>query len=323
MDNILITGGAGFIGSNLAKKLSNAKNRIFVIDDLSMGNLDNLSNMENLEFIECSVLDRVEMEDVFKNNQFKYIYHLAAIASVADSVARPIETHNVNFDSTIFIIELIKKYQKKLEKIIFSSSAAIYGDDETLPKSEKSTVLPLTPYAVDKFASERYILNAFKLYGIKSSATRFFNVYGINQNPNSPYSGVISILVNKYLEELKGNHAEFLLYGDGEQTRDFIYVDDVANALIHIAKSNEAIGNVYNVGNGREISLNEIKATLDKIFDINLGVKKTDRRDGDIDRSFADITKLRSIGFYPSINLYQGLEKYTQFEKERIGASNG
>lgn len=323
MDNILITGGAGFIGSNLAKKLCNDKNRIFVIDDLSMGNLDNLSNMENLEFIECSVLDRVKMEDVFKNNQFKYIYHLAAIASVADSVARPIETHNVNFDSTIFIIELIKKYQKKLERIIFSSSAAIYGDDETLPKSEKSTVLPLTPYAVDKFASERYILNAFKLYGIKSSATRFFNVYGINQNPNSPYSGVISILVNKYLEELNGNHTEFLLYGDGEQTRDFIYVDDVVNALIHIAKSNEAIGNVYNVGNGSETSLNEIKATLDKIFGINLVVKKKDRRDGDIDRSFADITKLRSIGFYPNIDLYQGLKKYTQFEKEHIGASNG
>lgn len=321
MDNILITGGAGFIGSNLARKLSD-RYRVVIIDDLSMGEEKNIKDIKNLQFFNDSVLDKSSMENIFKNYQFKYIFHLAAIASVADSVARPLETHSVNFDSTIWIIELIKRYQKQLERIVFSSSAAIYGDEKSLPKSEKSTVLPLTPYAVDKFASERYILNAFKLYGIKSSATRFFNVYGINQNPNSPYSGVISILVNKYLEILKGNESEFILYGDGEQTRDFIYVDDVTDALIHIAKTEVAIGNVYNVGNGIEISLNTIKTALDEVFGIDLKVTNSEPRDGDIERSFADISKLKSIGFTPSISFYDGLKKYTEFEKKQIGVAN-
>jgi len=321
LDNILITGGAGFIGSNLARKLSD-KYRVVIIDDLSMGEEKNIKDIKNLQFVNGSVLDKSFMENVFKNYQFKYIFHLAAIASVADSVARPVETHSVNFDSTIRIIELIKKYQIQLERIVFSSSAAIYGDEESMPKSEESTVLPLTPYAVDKFASERYILNAFKLYGIKSSATRFFNVYGINQNPNSPYSGVISILVNKYLEKLKGKHSEFTLYGDGNQTRDFIYVDDVTDALIHIAKTEEAIGNVYNVGNGIEISLNTIKTTLDEIFNVDLKVTNSEPRDGDIKRSFADISKLKAIGFSPSISFYEGLKKYTQFEKKQLGVGN-
>lgn len=318
MKNILITGGAGFIGSNLAKKLGE-NNKIIIIDNLSMGLEENLQGIDNLIFFKGSVLNKELMESVFQNYQFDFIFHLAAIASVADSVNRPIETHMVNFDSTIFLLELIKKYQKKLDRLIFSSSAAVYGDNAWLPKKETSFIMPLTPYAVDKFASERYVLNAVKLYGIKASATRFFNVYGINQNPSSPYSGVISILVNKYLGLLNGSNTEFTLYGDGEQTRDYVNVDDVVEALILISKSKESVGEVYNVGNGKEIKLNEIKEILDNLFGVNLNVRRLPRREGDISRSYADITKLKSIGFEPKVSLYEGLEKYTRYEKKILG----
>lgn len=150
MEKILITGGAGFIGSTLANHLGK-ENVVIVVDDLSMGKVENIEMDRNITFIEGDVADSVLMEEIIRANQFDYIFHLAAVASVADSVARPVETHRVNFESVLMLLELVRKYQPNLKRIVFSSSATVYGDEPTLPKKEESIIRPLTPYAIDKF----------------------------------------------------------------------------------------------------------------------------------------------------------------------------
>lgn len=314
MSNYLITGGAGFIGSTLANYLSN-ENSVVVIDDLSMGKKDNLVKNSNLKFINGSVTNKEIMSDVLINNNFDYIFHLAAIASVADSVERPVETHQVNFESVLMLLELIKKYQKGLKRLVFSSSAAVYGDEPTLPKKEESVIRPLTPYAVDKFAAEQYVLDYNHLYGIPTSAVRFFNVYGPNQNPESPYSGVISILVDRYKKLQSGLEAQFTLFGDGSQSRDFIFIDDVIQALLLVAGKDESLGKQFNVGTGTAIDLKGLIEVIDEALDIKLPIKYEAKRDGDIKVSVADITRLKNLGFDPSFTIAEGIRTYLISEK--------
>lgn len=313
MSNYLITGGAGFIGSTLANYLSN-ENSVVVIDDLSMGKKDNLVKNSNLKFINGSVTNKEVMSDVLINNNFDYIFHLAAIASVADSVERPVETHQVNFESVLLLLELIKNYQKDLKRLVFSSSAAVYGDEPTLPKQEESVIRPLTPYAVDKFAAEQYVLDYYHLYGIPTSAVRFFNVYGPNQNPESPYSGVISILVDRYKKLQSGVETQFTLFGDGSQSRDFVFIEDVIQALLLVANKEEALGRQFNVGTGNAISLIELIKVIDEALELSLTVKHETERDGDIKDSVADISRLKTLGFKPNFSIHEGMQKYLESE---------
>nr|WP_242693673.1 NAD-dependent epimerase/dehydratase family protein [Enterococcus avium] len=313
VSNYLITGGAGFIGSTLANYLSN-ENSVVVIDDLSMGKKDNLVKNSNLKFINGSVTNKEVMSDVLINNNFDYIFHLAAIASVADSVERPVETHQVNFESVLLLLELIKNYQKDLKRLVFSSSAAVYGDEPTLPKQEESVIRPLTPYAVDKFAAEQYVLDYYHLYGIPTSAVRFFNVYGPNQNPESPYSGVISILVDRYKKLQSGVETQFTLFGDGSQSRDFVFIEDVIQALLLVANKEEALGRQFNVGTGNAISLIELIKVIDEALELSLTVKHETERDGDIKDSVADISRLKSLGFKPNFSIHEGMQKYLESE---------
>ncbi|HEY0221700.1 MAG TPA: NAD-dependent epimerase/dehydratase family protein [Lactovum miscens] len=308
--NVLITGGAGFVGSNLANTLM-VDNKILVIDDLSMGDFKNLDFSENLTTIKGSVTDLSLLKKVFDENDFDYVFHLAAIASVADSVARPIETHKVNFDSTLMILELLRENKKSLKRLVFSSSAAVYGDEPTLPKIESSIIKPLSPYAVDKFASERMAMVYNSLYGIPCSATRFFNVYGPKQNPASPYSGIISIIVDRLI-----NDGELIIFGDGKQSRDFVYVADVIQALTCIATSTESIGEVYNVGTGTQITLNDLISAIEKISGRLIKKKYEPAREGDIRDSVSQIDKLIQIGYKAKFTLTSGLEKYLENEFE-------
>lgn len=312
MKKFLITGGAGFIGSTLANHLISTQ-QVTIIDDLSMGKRSNLVSSK-INFIEGSVTDVEFMENILSNNQFDYIFHLAAIASVADSVQRPVETHRVNFDSVLLMLELIRKYQKNLKRLIFSSSAAVYGDEPTLPKKEESIIRPLTPYAVDKFAAEQYVLDYQHLYGIPTSAVRFFNVYGPNQNPESPYSGVISILVDRYKKLMNGIGTEFTLFGDGQQSRDFIFIDDVVQALLIVAKSKKTLGEQYNVGLGKKIALTELIDVMNDLLKVDLPVNKLPERDGDIKISISDNSKLIALGFCPKFSIQQGLTEYLKSE---------
>lgn len=307
-NNILITGGAGFIGSTLANALL-PDNKVIVLDDLSMGDFNNLDESINLTKIEGNLVDKELLGKIFSENEFDYIFHLGAVASVADSVARPYETHQVNFDSTMTILEILRNRKSKLKRFVFSSSAAVYGDEPTLPKREESVIRPLTPYAIDKFASEKMAMIYNLLYDIPTSATRFFNVYGPNQNPESPYSGFISILVDR----LK-NEKELTIFGNGEQTRDFVYVEDVVNALLLIATSDKSRGQVYNVGTGSRITLNDLVKLSQEITGKKISIKFDKEREGDIRDSISDISKLRSIGYEPNVDLALGMKKYLEYE---------
>lgn len=311
--SILITGGAGFIGSTLANYLSK-ENSIIIVDDLSMGKKENLIKSSNIEFVNGSVSNKELMNDILSKSTFDYIFHLAAIASVADSVERPVETHQINFESVLLLLELIKNYQKDLKRLVFSSSAAVYGDEPTLPKQEESVIRPLTPYAVDKFAAEQYVLDYYHLYGIPTSAVRFFNVYGPNQNPESPYSGVISILVDRYKKLQSGMETQFTLFGDGSQSRDFVFIEDVIQALLLVANKEEALGRQFNVGTGNAISLIELIKVIDEALELSLTVKHETERDGDIKDSVADISRLKSLGFKPNFSIHEGMQKYLESE---------
>ncbi|MDN6196108.1 MAG: NAD-dependent epimerase/dehydratase family protein, partial [Atopostipes suicloacalis] len=296
------------IGSSLANVLL-PQNKVTVIDNLSMGDFKNLHESANLTKILGDVTDKKLLTKVFEENDFDYIFHLAAIASVADSVARPYETHQVNFDSTMMILEILRQNKKSLKRFVFSSSAAVYGDEPTLPKTEESTIRPLTPYAIDKFASEKMAMIYYNLYDIPASATRFFNVYGPNQNPNSPYSGFISILVNRLRE-----NTELTIFGDGEQSRDFVYIEDVIQALLLIATSNQSLGEVYNVGTGIKNTINDLTKFAQKFTDKELSIKYDAARQGDIKDSLSDVSKLESIGYKPNFDLADGMKKYLNYE---------
>ena len=306
---ILVTGGAGFIGSTLANTLLRNDNQVTVIDDLSMGDFANLNEASNLTKIEATITDKELLKQVITEKDFEYIFHLGAVASVADSVARPYETHKVNFDSTMTILEILRENKNSLKRFVFSSSAAVYGDEPTLPKKEESVIRPLTPYAIDKFASEKMAMIYYNLYDIPASATRFFNVYGPNQNPNSPYSGFISILVNRLRE-----NTDLTIFGDGEQSRDFVYIEDVIQALLLIATSNQSLGEVYNVGTGIKNTINDLTKFAQKFANKELSIKYDAARQGDIKDSLSDVSKLESIGYKPNFDLANGMKKYLNYE---------
>lgn len=255
--------------------------------------------------------DKEFMTSLMKDTKFDYIFHLAAIASVQDSVERPVYTHEVNFESVLLLLELIRKYQNEnVKRLLFSSSAAVFGDEPTLPKKEESVIRPLTPYAVDKFAAERYVLNYSYLYGLKTSAVRFFNVYGPKQNPASPYSGVISIIVSNYQKMLAGLDTTFKIFGDGQQSRDFIYVSDVVRALHTIVEKEETIGEVYNIGTGNATTLNQLIETMDEVLNVKLPVVYKEGRPGDIKDSLCDNTKLTNLGFSFDFDIQKGISDY-------------
>lgn len=307
MTTALVTGGAGFIGSNLVFELLEKEYQVTVVDDLSMGLKTNLEEViDKIEFYEHDVCDHEFMHQILDRN-FDYIYYLAAVASVADSVDRPYETHKVNQESVVDTLEYLRVKNIKPMKFLFTSSAAVYGNYPELPKREDSRVQPLTPYAVDKYASERYTINYGKLYGLSTVAVRFFNVFGPRQNPNSPYSGVMSIVTKCLL-----NDQEFTLYGDGKQTRDFIYVKDIVNALIFISETPES-NEVYNIGYGHQNALIDVIHKYEQTASKHLKIKFTASRTGDIAESLADVTRLTQLGFKPQWGLENGLREYWEY----------
>jgi len=311
MDKYLVTGGAGFIGSNLVEALVSQKNEVSVVDDLSMGKYENISEFvdNGVTFYEKSITDFEFMQSLLQKEKFDYIVLLGAVASVADSIDRPKETHEINLEANLNIFETIRKFKIPVKKILFASSAAVYGNDPELPKKETSRVDPLTPYAIDKFASERYAINYGKLYKLPTVATRFFNVYGPKQNPASPYSGVLSIIHN-----CLRNGSKFTVFGDGQQTRDFTYVKDVVKALLLLLHNDQALHDVYNVATGNRTTLNDDIHAFEKAMGKKLEIEYLPARVGDIKESYADITKLTALGYEPEFSIEQGLSEYVRIE---------
>lgn len=298
---LLVTGGAGFIGSHLVERLLAAGDRVRVVDDLSTGKRDNLPRHEALEFIEGDIRDAGLIDRCAKG--MDAVVHLAAIASVQASMDDPVRTHQVNFDGTLNLLEASRRHGVK--RFIYACSAAVYGDTAIIPVPEETMLKPLSPYAVDKLSGEYYLLHYYRAYGLAVTSFRFFNIYGPRQDPSSPYSGVISIFV----ERLMANRP-VTVFGDGTQTRDFVYVADLADLLARAAHGTEGIGGVFNVGTGARHSLLQLLTYLEKLSGKRIERRHEPARLGDIQHSCADIMRLRNaFGGAPATPFEQGLKK--------------
>ena len=296
----LVTGGAGFIGSHIVDRLLKDGHEVVVLDDFSTGNRSNLAENEALEIVEGDISD----PETVKENMvgIDWVFHKAAVASVPKPVNDPVGSSAVNYQGTLHLLEAARN--NNVKRFVFASSAALYGDEPTLPKVETMCPVTLSPYAVDKLASEFACGMYTKLYGLETVCLRYFNVYGPRQDPSSPYSGVISIFTDK----LKNKETPSI-FGDGEQTRDFVFVSDVVEANMKAVITQEGAGQYYNIATGKKITLNQLLETLCEIYNIAFKANYGDVRKGDIKESYAVVEKANSIlKWNPSIELKQGLK---------------
>jgi len=299
---ILVTGGAGFIGSNLVRYVSNSQNHVVVLDDLSTGrkeNIDDLITEGKIEFVKGSITDLGLLQDIFQN--IEYVFHEAALPSVPRSVKDPLTSNDVNINGTLNV--LIAAKDAKVKKVIYASSSSVYGDTPTLPKLESMIPNPLSPYAITKLTGEYYCQVFSNMFHLPTVTLRYFNVYGPRQDPSSEYAAVIPKFITCVM-----NRQSPIIYGDGEQTRDFTYVDDVIQANILAAESN-ATG-VFNAAGGRRITINELAATVMKICDTKLNITYKESRPGDIKHSLADNSKAhKAFGFTLKYDMEEGLKE--------------
>lgn len=309
----LITGGAGFIGSHIAKKLIDNNIDVHIIDNLSTGDLGNIPFVPQKNIHIKDISDYEYIESIFQKNEFTYVIHLAAMVSVVETIEKPIQSNRVNIDASINLLNLIKEYNPNIKKVVFASSAAVYGKLEGLPKSVDSLIEPLSPYAIQKYASEQYTKIYNDLYNIPTVSLRFFNIYGPRQNPKSDYSGVLSILNQRFLEKQK-----FTFFGDGEQTRDFVYINDLVQAFWLVLNSDEVNGEIFNVGTGRQTTLNEIFEVFQKNYNYSIPYEYENERKGDIKYSYADVTKLEKIGYSPNYTINEGIREYLRYNKNNL-----
>ena len=299
--NILVTGGAGFIGSNLANELSK-KNNVVVLDDLSRGKKENLT--KRVKLIKGSITDYVLVEKLIKN--IDYVFHLAALISVEESIKNPIKTVEINSLGTLNILKASLK--NNVKKVIFSSSAAVYGDSNEIPKKETMYVNPLSPYAITKLDGE-YYCNVYKNLGLKTCCLRYFNVYGPNQDLKSDYSAAIPVFISN-----ASRNKDLILYNSGKQTRDFIFVKDVVTANILAMNKLEGI---FNVGSGEETSIKELAETIVKITNSKSKFKNAPKKPGDVERSVSDISKIKKFGWKLEYTLKQGLKETIFYFKNK------
>ena len=297
----LVTGGAGFIGSHIVDRLLHDGHEVIVLDDLSTGHRENLAENKKLEIVEGDIRDFTTVNECMQG--VDWVFHKAAVASVPKTVNDPIGSSAVNYQGTLHVLEAAR--QNKAKRVVFASSAALYGDEPTLPKLESMLPVTLSPYAVDKLASEYACGMYTKLYGLETVSLRYFNVYGPRQDPSSPYSGVISIFADKLNQGTAPT-----IFGDGEQTRDFVYVSDVVEANMQAATTESAVGQVINIATGKKITLNELLRTFCDIKQLAFNAEYQDPRQGDIKESYANVNKAASVLDWSStVELNQGLRK--------------
>ena len=293
----IVTGGAGFIGSHIVEALAGSHD-VVVIDNFSSGKPENLAGFPGrVTCITGSINDLPLLKEVFKGAEG--IFHLGAIASVARSVDDPGATHETNLTGTLNV--LLAARDCGVKKVVFSSSSAVYGDEPTLPKREEMTPVPLSPYAVSKLAGEYYCRVFSELFGVKTVSLRYFNVFGPRQDPQSEYAAVIPKFITRLL-----NHQAPLIFGDGKQTRDFVYVKDVVQANLLAMHSTKT--GTFNIGSGESIDLNTLARTLAEIMKVTISPLYEKPRSGDIRDSVSDITAAKkSLGYRTSYSLDKGL----------------
>ena len=284
--NILITGGLGFIGSHIANMLVDT-NKIIIVDNLSTGNINNINNPhhENLTIINEDICD-MDWNGIMEG--VDYIFHLAAMASVPLSVDKPVECNEINLEASVNLLKYAVDYNVK--KVIFSSSAAVYGQNRNIPLKETEPLMPTSPYASSKAGCELYLKSFYEVYGLNYTILRYFNVFGPKQDKNSQYAAVIPNFINAFLE---GNRPE--IYGDGEQTRDFVFLGDVAKANIFAAES--GYNGIVNVASGKKISINLLFNIIKNTLGSDLDAVYLPERQGDIKHSLADVNNMEKINF--------------------------
>jgi nucleoside-diphosphate-sugar epimerase len=298
----LVTGGAGFIGSNTVDELVRRGHGVVVLDDLSAGKEDNLAEVRNkITFIKGSITDIEIVQKAMQ--QAEFVLHLAARTSVPRSVKDPIEANRINIDGTLNV--LVAARDNKVKRVIFAASSSAYGETPVLPKVESMQPQPISPYGVTKYVGELYAQVFGRCYGLETVCLRYFNVFGPRQDPDSPYSGVLSRFASAFL-----NEEPPLIYGDGEQTRDFTYVDNAVQANLLACEAPGAAGKIFNVGTGQRVSLNQTLDLLRQVSGKQLAAKYDPPRDGDIRDSQADITQARDILQYePTVLFEEGLQR--------------
>jgi nucleoside-diphosphate-sugar epimerase len=305
----VVTGGAGFIGSNTVDELVRRGDSVVVLDDLSSGKEENLAEIRSkISFIKGSITD---LEIVRKAmHEADYVLHLAARASVPRSVKDPLETNKVNVEGTLNV--LVAARDAKVKRVVFAASSSAYGETPTLPKVESMRPEPISPYGVSKYAGELYAQTFGRVYGLENVCLRYFNIFGPRQDPTSLYSGVLAKFCSAFLEGTAP-----VVFGDGEQSRDFTYVDNAVAANLLACEAPNVSGKVINIGMGGRVSLNETIAHLAKLTGAKLETKYEPARDGDIRDSQADITQAcEFLKYEPAVAFKEGLSRTLDWYRE-------
>jgi UDP-N-acetylglucosamine/UDP-N-acetyl-alpha-D-glucosaminouronate 4-epimerase len=304
----LVTGGAGFIGSAVTEELVRRGRRVVVLDDLSAGKESNLAPVaRKIDFARSSICD---LEAVRRAcHGVDYVVHLAARTSVPRSVQDPVETNRINIDGTLNL--LVAARDAKVRRLVYAASSSAYGETPTLPKVETMPAAPISPYGVSKLVGEMYAQVFGRVYGLENVSLRYFNVFGPRQDPGSPYSGVLSRFITALLDGTQP-----VVYGDGEQSRDFTYVENVVDATLRACEAPEASGKVFNVGTGGRYTLNQTLKLLEKISGRPAQARYDPPRSGDIRDSQADISLARRVlGYEPRVGFEEGLRHTWEWYK--------
>ena len=309
----LVTGGAGFIGSNMVDELLRRGHDVIVLDDLSAGKEENLARVrQKIDFRIGSITDLATVQSACKGAD--YVIHLAARTSVPRSVKDPLESNRVNIDGTLNV--LVAARDAKVRRIVYAASSSAYGETPTLPKIETMQPAPISPYGVTKYVGELYAQVFGRVYGLENVCVRYFNVFGPRQDPTSQYSGVLARFM---LAVLQGQQP--VVYGDGEQSRDFTYIDNVVDETLRACEADGASGMVFNGGTGARITLNEVLKLLEKITGKKVAARYDPPRNGDIRDSQADISLARkTLNYEPSVLFEEGLRRtWTWYEASYRG----
>jgi len=312
-EKYLVTGGAGFIGSHLVRRLVAEGKTVRVVDNLSTGQVSRLADlMPAIEFVEGDLAEERVSQDAVK--AIDYVLHQAAVPSVQRSVQDPVGTNRANINATLNLLESCRK--APVRRLVYAASSSAYGDTEVLPKKEDMAANPLSPYALQKLAGEQYCKLYHRLYGLETVSLRYFNVFGPDQDPDSEYSAVIPRFTTKLLA------AEPLtVYGDGEQSRDFTYIENVVEANLLALRAKEAPGTVCNIGCGEKITLNQLIQILEKITDAKARVSYAAAKPGDVRHSLADIRRAEAVLHYqPKITVEEGLRRTVAAYRSGIAA---
>ncbi len=312
MSNIIVTGGAGFIGSNLTEALLKKGHQVRVLDNFSTGKKENLlfaERFSTFEMVEGDIRDRAVCQTAMRN--VEYVFHQAALPSVQRSVEDPLTTHMVNAVGTLNVLLAAK--EAGVRKVIYASSSSIYGDTPTLPKVETMPSNPLSPYALQKQVGEKYCRLFSQLYGLETLSLRYFNVFGPKQDPASIYSAVIPRFINALRRRKSPT-----IFGDGEQSRDFTYIDNVVHANLLAMAAEDCHGEAMNIACGSRISLNQLLEILARITGSEVDPVYSEPRRGDVKHSLADISKAKQfLNFEPLVGIEAGLAKTVEYFKNR------